>query len=261
MIESYFSIFFVGTNALPIWTMTDLLQINGDNNDLTNPLATTIASQTNNPIICPAAELHTKRSAAAQLTAHTTAASKASIKTNLLTAQSNGNHKRPSMMDTNAHKRQKCSSNTTVRMSQLAHNASKSASATAINYYPQSYQLQKPKTAPHLLQHLMTATPHSRKTNELNVRTTFGNDVRRTYGAQTNEMNWSGDNGQQQQQQQQNALYQQLQCANGGSDKIKFVDCQPSSNSVLKNLLVSGCDLSAGYICAVPMRTKKTAKA
>lgn len=34
----------------------------------------------------------------------------------------------------------------------------------------------------------------------------------------------------------------------------------PSSNSVLKNLLVSGCDVSAGY-CIVPMRPKKLAKA
>lgn len=36
---------------------------------------------------------------------------------------------------------------------------------------------------------------------------------------------------------------------------------QQTSNSVLKNLLVSGCDVSAGYICIVPMRTKKPFKA
>lgn len=36
---------------------------------------------------------------------------------------------------------------------------------------------------------------------------------------------------------------------------------QQTSNSVLKNLLVSGCDISAGYICIVPMRSKKAFKA
>lgn len=35
---------------------------------------------------------------------------------------------------------------------------------------------------------------------------------------------------------------------------------QSSSNSVLMNLLVSGCDVSAGYVCFVPMRPKKSAK-
>lgn len=32
------------------------------------------------------------------------------------------------------------------------------------------------------------------------------------------------------------------------------------SNSVLMNLLVSGCDVSAGYMCLSPMRPRKTAK-
>lgn len=32
---------------------------------------------------------------------------------------------------------------------------------------------------------------------------------------------------------------------------------QTASNSVLKNLLVSGCDVSAGYICLAPIRPKK----
>lgn len=36
---------------------------------------------------------------------------------------------------------------------------------------------------------------------------------------------------------------------------------QHASNSVLKNLLVSGCDVSAGYICVVPIRSKKILKA
>lgn len=33
-----------------------------------------------------------------------------------------------------------------------------------------------------------------------------------------------------------------------------------SSNSVLMNLLVSGCDVSAGYTCLAPMRPRKAAK-
>lgn len=32
------------------------------------------------------------------------------------------------------------------------------------------------------------------------------------------------------------------------------------SDSVLKNLLVSGCDVTAGYICLVPMRLKNATK-
>lgn len=35
---------------------------------------------------------------------------------------------------------------------------------------------------------------------------------------------------------------------------------QQASNSVLMNLLVSGCDVSAGYMCLAPMRPRKTAK-
>lgn len=48
---------------------------------------------------------------------------------------------------------------------------------------------------------------------------------------------------------------------NGGGGVGGGGTSQPS-NSVLMNLLVSGCDVSAGYICLLPMRTtKKTAKA
>lgn len=44
-------------------------------------------------------------------------------------------------------------------------------------------------------------------------------------------------------------------------EKSNLVAQQHASNSVLKNLLVSGYDVSAGYICILPMRPKKTAKA
>lgn len=46
----------------------------------------------------------------------------------------------------------------------------------------------------------------------------------------------------------------------GGNAKTASL---PTSHSVLKNLLVSGCDVSAGYICTVPMpiHQKKVARA
>lgn len=48
----------------------------------------------------------------------------------------------------------------------------------------------------------------------------------------------------------------------GPSNADMKMSLQPS-NSVLKNLLVSGCDISAGYICTVPMpiHQKKVARA
>lgn len=48
----------------------------------------------------------------------------------------------------------------------------------------------------------------------------------------------------------------------GSSNADSKMPLQPS-NSVLKNLLVSGCDISAGYICTVPMpiHQKKVARA
>lgn len=229
--------FSVGTNALPIWTMTDLLQING--NELNNPLAPTTIPKTT---ICPAAQLHTKR-------ASTIAATKSS-KVNLAAVPPTSNHKRPSTVDTNAHKRLKCSTDTTVRMIHAPHPTPTTSTSSSINFYPQSYQLQKQQKAPHLLQHLMAPMPRSRKFNEMGGR---GNGTDAMHHQQQQQQRWNGtdDDG------QQNALYQQLQ---NGNELNKSIKCQ-SSNSVLKNLLVSGCDISAGYICALPIRAKKTAKA
>lgn len=46
------------------------------------------------------------------------------------------------------------------------------------------------------------------------------------------------------------------------NSQMQLIDQQQqTSNSVLKNLLVSGCDVSAGYICIMPMRSKKPFKA
>lgn len=241
---------FQGTNALPIWTMTDLLQMNG--NDLNNSLAATAPKAAT---ICPAAQLHTKRSSTANAVKSTR-----SNASSTAVANASSNHKRSSSMDTNGHKRLKCSTDTTVRMTHATHPVTPTTpTPSSINFYPQSYQLQKQPTAPHLLQHLMAPTPRARK---------FNDTVGRGNGSAAN-MNGNDAMHQQQQQQRWNngggadddgqstALYQQLQ--NGG-DANKSVGSQPS-NSVLKNLLVSGCDISAGYICAAPQRAKKTAQA
>lgn len=50
------------------------------------------------------------------------------------------------------------------------------------------------------------------------------------------------------------------QSAGGGSCSSGGGVTDSVSNSVLKNLLVSGCDVSAGYICIIPVRSKKTLK-
>lgn len=225
--------------------MTDLLQMNG--NDLNNPLAPTTPKTT----ICPAAQLHTKRPSTA-----TVATTKSTKSNNQTTGNpNNSNHKRPSTVDTNAHKRLKCSTDTTVRMIHATHPAPTTTSTPpSINFYPQSYQLQKQQTAPHLLQHLMAPTPRARKFNEMGSRGNgTGTNINGTDAMQQQQQRWNGsdDDG------QQSGMYQQMQ---NGDELNKSAECQ-SSNSVLKNLLVSGCDISAGYICAVPIRAKKAAKA
>lgn len=220
--------------------MTDLLQING--NDLNNPLAPTPIPKAT---ICPAAQLRKNRPTMATATKST--------KSNVAAIQSNGNHKRPSPTDTNAHKRLKCSTDN-ANVNVAVWRMPKTYANPSINFYPQSYQLQKQPTAPHLLQHLMAPTPRSRKFNEMGSR-----------GNGTTNMNANGTDPMQQQRWnagtdddgQPNGLYQHLQ---NGNEHNKSTERQ-SSNSVLKNLLVSGCDISAGYICAVPIRAKKTAKA
>lgn len=88
---------------------------------------------------------------------------------------------------------------------------------------------------------------------------------------QKTKIEWSNCgtfSGHQQQQLQQESLQQQhhqqeqQQLPSNNSSTNSSVSSSPtqSSNSVLKNLLVSGCDVSAGY-CIVPMRPKKLAKA
>lgn len=105
-------------------------------------------------------------------------------------------------------------------------------------HQPQSNLQQAPQNpeqpTPQLLQQLMASTPATPASTRQSAATKLlANGVSRVYGGRCNE-------AQQQKQQQQQQL-------------------PPASNSVLKNLLVSGCDISAGYACAVPapLRAKK----
>lgn len=69
---------------------------------------------------------------------------------------------------------------------------------------------------------------------------------------QKTKVEWNQRNG--------GGLQQQLPSHDSFANSSANSSPAPSSNSVLKNLLVSGCDVSAGY-CIVPMRPKKLAKA
>lgn len=117
----------------------------------------------------------------------------------------------------------------------------------------QYHQLSQ-KTAPQLLQQLMAPTPHKQRARAKangGVGNAFGgsicnkNDAAKWDMENTSHQQICGLNGQQQLQLLEQQQQQQQQAA---------------SNSVLKNLLVSGCDISAGYICIVPMRSKKALK-
>lgn len=140
------------------------------------------------------------------------------------------NHKRPSPLDSSINKRLK--SNSTVS----SFNRDNSSSRSMGNIQQQSFSLQNQDTlqqqqqkSPHLLQHLMAPSPDR-------VRKYTGPANKSTTDKSNNDSQWN---------------------CNIGYDDAKT----QSSDSVLKNLLVSGCDISAGYVCHVPVRLRKLAKA
>lgn len=140
------------------------------------------------------------------------------------------NHKRPSPLDTSINKRLK--SNSTVSSFNRDHSSSRSMG----NIQQQSFSLQNQDTvqqqqqkSPHLLQHLMAPSPDR-------VRKYTGPANKTTGDKTNNDAQWN---------------------CNIGYNESKT----QSSDSVLKNLLVSGCDISAGYVCHVPVRLRKLAKA
>lgn len=57
-----------------------------------------------------------------------------------------------------------------------------------------------------------------------------------------------------------NAKMGATRSSSSGNEIQRAKKQQAPSNSVLMNLLVSGCDVSAGYMCLAPMRPRKAAK-
>lgn len=115
----------------------------------------------------------------------------------------------------------------------------------------QHHQYHQPsqQTAPQLLQQLMAPTPHKQR-----ARAKANGGVGSACGGSNCNKNdtakWD----------MENTSHNQL-CGLNGQQQLQLLgQQQAASNSVLKNLLVSGCDLSAGYICIVPMRSKKALK-
>lgn len=141
------------------------------------------------------------------------------------------NHKRPSPLESSINKRLK--SNSTVS----SFNRDNLSSRSMGNIQQQSFSLQtqsdtvqqQQQKSPHLLQHLMAPSPDR-------VRKYTGPANKSSTEKSNNDSQWN---------------------CNIGYDEPK----SQSSDSVLKNLLVSGCDISAGYVCHVPVRLRKLAKA
>lgn len=146
---------------------------------------------------------------------------------------SSTNHKRAHREDSSINKRLK--GNTTVSSFNQSGSSSGSKTATAQqpSFSTQIHEKMQQKS-PHLLQHLMAPSPDR-------VRKYNGPACKDT----PNEKSSCSD--------------PQWACNGpGGYDETMK---NQSSGSVLKNLLVSGCDLSAGYVCHVPVRMRKLAKA
>lgn len=101
------------------------------------------------------------------------------------------------------------------------------------------------QTSPQLLQQLMAPTPQKQKSRLLLEK--------------SSNSKWNPDGGGGNNNNNENGSQQQN--GNNNNNSSMSSSSSSSSNSVLKNLLISGCDVSAGYICIVPMRHKKAAKA
>lgn len=144
------------------------------------------------------------------------------------------NHKRPSTLDSSINKRLKGNSTVSSFNQSSSSSASKQQQQQSYSAQSQESMQQHQKKSPHLLQHLMAPSPDR-------VRKYNGPACKDT----SNEKSSCSD--------------PQWACNGPGGydDTMK----NQSSGSVLKNLLVSGCDLSAGYVCHVPVRMRKLAKA
>lgn len=142
---------------------------------------------------------------------------------------SSTNHKRAHREDASINKRLR--GNSTV--SSFNQSGSKSATAQQTSFSAQIHEKMQQKS-PHLLQHLMAPSPDRvRKYNGPACKDTLNEK------SSCSDPQWACNGP-------------------GGYDETMK---NQSSGSVLKNLLVSGCDLSAGYVCHVPVRMRKLAKA
>lgn len=102
-----------------------------------------------------------------------------------------------------------------------------------------------PQTAPQLLQQLMAPTPQQQQQQlqrDRDRKVERNVSLEETIKNDASKWGTAGSNNGQATMPRQSAT------------------AQAASNSVLKNLLVSGCDISAGYVCVVPMRAKKALK-
>lgn len=135
------------------------------------------------------------------------------------------NHKRPSTLESNVNKRLK--SNSTITSFNLDNSNTMGHGQTQLFglHTPDIMQQQK---SPHLLQHLMAPSPDR-------VRKYNGPASKPPTDKLSLDAQWT--------------------CVGLDESKAQV------SDSVLKNLLVSGCDISAGYVCQVPVRLRKLAKA
>lgn len=229
--SSYFStldtkklneILLIGLNApLPNWTIDDLLQMN-DNETKSNTATAAIVTAPPPPPPLPKRTSLRTRTQLQQQQHHQQQMTETSV-------PSHTNHKRPSTLDTSINKRLKGN----LMVSSFNHSSSSSSSKSNITHQQTfstpSHEQQK---SPHLLQHLMAPSPDR-------IRKYNGPACKDTSNEKScSNLQWS--------------------CGNGSA----FDDTtNQSTGSVLKNLLVSGCDLSAGYVCHVPVRMRKLAKA
>ena len=141
------------------------------------------------------------------------------------------NHKRSSTLDSCINKRLKSNSTVSSFSQSSSSSGSKSNIAQQQLFSTLSQETVQQQKSPHLLQHLMAPSPDRvRKYNGPACKDTSNEKL-------CSEQQWT--------------------CNGSGYDETK----NQSSSSVLKNLLVSGCDLSAGYVCHVPVRMRKLAKA
>lgn len=212
-----------GTNAeLPNWTIDDLLEMNGNETRANTANATIVTTPT-------------KRTSLRTRTQH----QQQQQQITETAGSSPTNHKRPSTLDSGVNKRMKSnsivssfnqSSSSSGTKSNIGHQQSFSTTTTTSQETIQQQQQHQQKS-PHLLQHLMAPSPDRvRKYNGPACKDTSNDKL-------CSDPQWA--------------------CNGLGFDGAKN---QPSG-SVLKNLLVSGCDLSAGYVCHVPVRMRKLAKA